>query len=713
MRVHSAESRYNEMQLEKIAFEGQEMHERSQRILIALHEQLVQQRPALAADMEYELSRMGEDLQVTTPETSTSLPVPSVGRRRSEDSAFKDGDWYRQSKSQRSRSLSVSGSTMFEADIIEPRNHRSQSSEGVLPVRPKPGQRVSADVMAQDSLDTEAMLSKGPTVSLQFSHRETSQCRRPCSCQCHRSFKLKTPDFLRQVTGQLLVGYSGISSITPPCNEHACAQRQKAAIRIQYHFPVWSLIQRMLTVVAYSGGSSGPEKILRMSRIRPGLDEVFIQVQSGNVRRIQQLFVQGDASPLDASDTGWTLLHYALSAGQLPTAKFLKDAGADAQAESHNRQRPVDIAWNRILSGSLNATSENLLRDVFDDDNQLDERQFTTLHKIALGLIGKDLAEELEVTTAHINALDSKGYTPLAWASARGDYKSVVLLLKHGASLSIANNVNAMPIHLAAQTGNIETVKVLVQANADVNCEVHLSHMTPIHFSAEYQDDSQKIFSLVSLGARVDGKDYLGWTPLHWASWRGHLASLNALLDCGADVGAKTLDGKASIMLAVANNSHTCVQRLIQAGADCSVVGDSQWNILHYAAIGGSVATVWALAKADLSNIDLEGLKTKDTGQTVADVVRARRKALAIVEDEPDESVAWTAAWDMLLTAKSECEAIRPLARSGTDSVYHDADDQPFEQRGSTVYPSDCNFVWPPLHAVASAKRRRTEEKGK
>ncbi|KAL8862425.1 MAG: hypothetical protein Q9178_001435 [Gyalolechia marmorata] len=152
----------------------------------------------------------------------------------------------------------------------------------------------------------------------------------------------------------------------------------------------------MLTLVSYSGGACGPEKILRLSRIRTGLDEVFIQVQSGNIRRLQQLFVLGGASPLDASDTGWTLLHYAISAGQHSTVKFLKDAGADVRAESTSRVTPFHVAWNCILSGCLDEKSEQLLRNVFDDDAQLDERQFTTLHKIVLGMIGNDLARELE-----------------------------------------------------------------------------------------------------------------------------------------------------------------------------------------------------------------------------------------------------------------------------------------------------------------------------
>ena len=450
----------------------------------------------------------------------------------------------------------------------------------------------------------------------------------------------------------------------------------------------------MLTLISLSGGAYGPEKILRMSRIRPGLDEVFIQVQSGNVRRLQQLFEQGDASPLDASDTGWTLLHYALTAGQLSTTKFLKDAGADVHAESARRDTPAEIAWNRILSGCLDGKSENLLREIFEDDSSLDERQFTTLHKIVLGIIGKTLADELEVTTAHINDIDSSGNTPLAWASARGDHESVGLLLEHGALLGIANNVDAEPIHLAAQTGNINTVELLIKAGANVNSMVRHTKMTPIHYAAEYKDNSEHISALARLGALIDGEDYMGWTPLHWASWRGHLASLKALLDCGASVNARTHDGNASIMLAVASNSHACVQNLIKVGADCSVVRDSQWNVLHYAAIGGSVDTVCSLAKADLSSLDLQELRTKDTGQTVDEMISARIDALSMTEDFSTPRGAWQYAWDCMMAnaviKQVDEESIffaHPFSRSNTDSVYYDADDQVCEERGARQRP--------------------------
>ena len=395
--------------------ESRAMHDRERRILKDLQHNVVQQRPNLAAEMESQLRIFSQAIQATIQEERSSLAIPNTGRRRSEENLYGDCQGSPPSDNHlmhRPRSRSSAGFPNHK-DQGEPWENTT-SLQGVLSISQR-----QVPQSEPEAKETSPISSKGePTVSLQLSQRQKGQCKRPCSCQCHRSSKFKTPDFLRQVTGQLLVGYSGISKFTLPCNEHACAQRQKALIRIQYSFPFWSLIQRMLTVVSYSGGARGPEQVLRMSRIRPGLDEVFIQVQSGNISRLQQLFSSGNASPMDASDTGWSLLHYALTAGQLSTAKFLKDAGADIHAESAGRETPFDVSWNRILSGYLDTQSELLLRDVFNEDDELDRRQFTPLHKIVLEMIGKSLADELEISTARIDALDNSGYTPLAWASA-------------------------------------------------------------------------------------------------------------------------------------------------------------------------------------------------------------------------------------------------------------------------------------------------------
>lgn len=655
------------------------MHNQHLKTLRSLQEELAQQRPALAADMAMQLDNFKDTIQATLQQSTLSLSSQPEVRRRSEDLPSPTFDRVERELAQRPRSTSTGRTATSEHDT-------GTLGSGTLPqelvwMGGRAGTTVTQHLELDVSCDASAAISQAtsePTVALQLSQRQRGRCKSMCSCQCHRSSRLKTPDFMRQVTGQLLIGYSGISSLTAPCNERACAQRQKASVRVQYHFPVWSFIQRVLTLISYSAGARGPEKILRLSRIRPGLHEVFIQVQSGNIRRLEQLFRSGEASPLDASDTGWTLLHYALVAGQLRTAKFLTDAGADVYAESMRRETPFDLAWNRILSGYLAHSSKLLLRDIFSDVDHLDERQFTTPHKIVLGLIGRDLASELEVSTANIDSLDNSGYSPLAWAAARGDVKCIRTLLDYGASLSTTNDLGYQPIHLAAQSGNVETVGTLVDAGADINAEVRETFMTPMHYAAEYQDSSEHVNGIANLGARIEARDYMMWTPLHWASWRGHSFSLDMLIERGADVFARTHDGNAAIMLATANNSANCIPSLIKAGADCKVVRDSGWNVLHYAALGGTVHTLDVLAAGDLSDIDVHHQRTTDTQQSVSDMVAQRLAAMDDAgEDKQTNRVAWQSAWKRLMKATlvSRSRTSTASSRRQSASSTHSSDD--------------------------------------
>ncbi|KAF7194525.1 Ankyrin-3 [Pseudocercospora fuligena] len=652
----------NEMQLEKIIVDGKEMHTRHHEALKALQEEIAQQRPALAAELALQLTSFQAAL------VSSLQGTPQIGRRYSEQSTPLDLDSPPERPNLRGRSWSTGNAALSSDHTIDLSQKVSLFCQKTITFMP-------GDPF-EDKSETP---TKQASVALQLSKRQPGRCRAFCGCQCHHATKFKTPSALRMLTGQLLVDYAG-TSFTPPCNEHACAQRQKATMRIQYQFPVWSYIQGILTLVSTSNGARGPEKILRLSRLRPGLHEIFIQVQAGDNRRLAQMFSNGEASPFDATDTGWTPLHLALTAGQLHTAKFLKDAGADLNAESLRRETPFDIAWNRIMSGYLDAASELTLREVFNDTYQLDAREFTNLHKIVLGLSGRDLLEELQTSTANIDRRDSTGYTPLAWAAARGDSISVQLLLEYGASATLANNLAQQPIHLAAQTGNVETVRILAQAGADINAAMPETKMTPLHYAAESQDDKDHILGMVDLGACVDGRDYCGWTPLHWACWRGYSDSLTGLLKAWADVRAKTTDGNAAVMLAVTNNSFSCIPTLIEAGANCAVVKPNGWSVLHYAAIGGKPCTLRALAKGDLTGSDMYDLHTADSKQTVSDMLSARLSALETQGDDKLEELheiqdAWTLIMDKVSPSRVSTRrgSISSIASIDDDCAFVDA----------------------------------------
>jgi len=89
---------------------------------------------------------------------------------------------------------------------------------------------------------------------------------------------------------------------------------------------------------------------------------------------------------------------------------------------------------------------------------------------------------------ADVNLTNDNGRTPLCEAAHHGRYLEVIrLLLDRGAAVDVQYDDFGLLTHDAAYTGEAEAIRLLLQPNADVNAT-----------------------------------SYQNYTPLHWASSRGH-----------------------------------------------------------------------------------------------------------------------------------------------------------------------------------------------
>lgn len=65
------------------------------------------------------------------------------------------------------------------------------------------------------------------------------QCPSPCSCQCHRVTKTRSPSWFTPVLGAMMVNYNTIPVVRPrKCDNHKC-KRASSSISLTYHFPSW------------------------------------------------------------------------------------------------------------------------------------------------------------------------------------------------------------------------------------------------------------------------------------------------------------------------------------------------------------------------------------------------------------------------------------------------------------------------------------------
>ena len=122
-----------------------------------------------------------------------------------------------------------------------------------------------------------------------------------------------------------------------------------------------------------------------------------------------------------------------------------------------------------------------------------------------------------------------KGKTPLHLAADKGQLDTVKELVATGADVNARNNEGYTPLHLATNKGQLDTVKELVATGADVNARNNEGY-TPLHRVA-WSGPVEVVKILAATGADVNANDNLGRTPLDYAGKAG--ATYNVLRDAG------------------------------------------------------------------------------------------------------------------------------------------------------------------------------------
>lgn len=147
-----------------------------------------------------------------------------------------------------------------------------------------------------------------------------------------------------------------------------------------------------------------------------------------------------------------------------------------------------------------------------------------------------------------INAKDKHGRSPFVVALLNGSEEIASYLLGKDADSDVGMGPGVTASHLAAKTGQVNTLRLLLGAGIDVKT-IPISGDHPLGMaSASGFDDI--VILLIDNGADINAQDADGMTALHFAVKHGHFSTSALLIDNGASTQKESADGLSPIHLA-------------------------------------------------------------------------------------------------------------------------------------------------------------------
>ena len=281
---------------------------------------------------------------------------------------------------------------------------------------------------------------------------------------------------------------------------------------------------------------------------------------------VVQRLIKAGADVNAATSTGETPLMTAVRAGSIPVIKALIAAGADVNAKGGGREQTA-LHWAtaqkqheimRVLidaKADLNARTE--LRPEFVSFSR-GNPQGGRLTGIA------DHTLESDGSRPGLRWINKGGLTPLLFAARDGDLESVKMLVAAGANINATTGIGETALMLAAHNDHTEAALFLLDKGADPNI-VEAGH-TALHFAVA-RKNMDLVKALIAHKADVnirltkgqpdpDGNlrynqlpEYLlGATPYLLATALNETDTMRVLAAAGADPKTPMMDGTTPTM---------------------------------------------------------------------------------------------------------------------------------------------------------------------
>jgi uncharacterized protein len=285
-------------------------------------------------------------------------------------------------------------------------------------------------------------------------------------------------------------------------------------------------------LLARGGDPNARSKALTFPKDRFGLEGVLTILPPGKWTPLMYAAREGATHAADAladggaelnavDPEGATALLRAIMNAHYDTAAVLIEHGADPNVADMAGMGPL---YATVDMNSLAEVYGRPPRHVSDTRSALDVERLLLEH----GARPNAPLKTPTLTRAHTpgDPVLNEGATPLMRAAKHGDFRSMQILLEHGADVSLKQKNGATALMLASGLGRgqsafsedvgteadlFKAAQLLAERGADVTA-VHDSGNTALHYAAQSGLNSV-VMLLAQHGAVLDAKDKQGRTP--------------------------------------------------------------------------------------------------------------------------------------------------------------------------------------------------------
>lgn len=304
------------------------------------------------------------------------------------------------------------------------------------------------------------------------------------------------------------------------------------------------------------------------------------------------------------SEDGWTPLHLAADGGRLGAVLVLLRGDADVNLRTVDLDTAVHLAAKSGLTQALGSLVDRgaSLRSRNRDGE-------TPLHKAALhGHV--DAVVALLDAGLDVNAASNRGATPLHYAATAGSADSVRALLARGGDERLSNDHGERALHRAAAAGHAAVIQEFAKHGRRSRVDAaNRKGETALHLAA-LSGSVEGVEMLLARGAGANRQSQGGETPLHMAAAGGHGEVILQLVREGADVNRQAKHGVTPLHMAAAGGGAGAVRALLERRARHRGARNGV-TPLHMAAAAGHVGAIRALLEWDPSLLRVSADRTK------------------------------------------------------------------------------------------------------